>query len=120
MHLPVIIFYLLFVRTYVQTDEAPALSFMSIVPKLISTVRFVQENMIDEVIEYNQTLPWFDLDDKVEINQSNCSRDFQILVQDLRERKIWAFKSKKLNFTFEIFMYLLFKHWMLGVNCQVV
>jgi hypothetical protein len=81
--------------------EPPSVSFMSIIPDLISNLQFIQNTPI----EFNQTTPpWIDLDVKFHVNESNCSRDIQVLVGDLRARKPWALKSKSCFFSVLLFV----------------
>ncbi len=78
--------------------QAESSSFIQLIPNLIANGQFVQDNIIDSNIEFNQTLPWINLDLKFDAYQSNCSRDIGILERDLRARKTWALKSKSCFF----------------------
>lgn len=53
--------------------------------------RFVQE---EKVMEWNATIPWVNFDLQYELNQSNCSRDIRLFIEDFQARKIWALKSR--------------------------
>jgi len=88
-----LIFHLLILQIGIKAEQ-PFLSFVNIIPSLIENGQFIQENIIDFNIEFNQTLPWINLDFKFNANQSNCSQDIQLLARDLTAKKTWALKSK--------------------------
>ncbi len=70
--------------------EPLSLSFIDLIPNIIANGQFVQENLI----EFNQTLPWINVDLTLDANGSNCSQDIHLLARDLAMRKTWALKSK--------------------------
>jgi len=88
-----LIFHLFILQIGIKA-EPPSLSFVNIIPSLIENGRFIQENIIDSNIEFNQTLPWINFDLEFNANQSNCSQDIQLLARYLTARKAWALKSK--------------------------
>jgi hypothetical protein len=88
-----IIFLLLIFQIGIKA-ESSSLSFINLISNIIANGQFVQENIIDSDIEFDQTLPWINLDLQFNANESNCSQDIQILVKDLNARKTWALKSK--------------------------
>jgi len=74
--------------------ERPSLSFIDLIPNIIVNGQFVQENLIDSNIEFNQTFPSINVDLILDANGSNCSQDIHLLARDLATRKTWALKSK--------------------------
>ena len=88
-----VIFHLLILQIGIKA-EPPSLSFMNLIPNLIANGRFIQENMIDSSIDFNQALPWINLDYQFKANESNCSQDIKLFIRDFNAKKTWALKSK--------------------------
>ncbi|CAF3539956.1 unnamed protein product [Adineta steineri] len=84
---------ILFVLIFKNDINGESISFMNLIPSIIANHRFVQENIIDSTIEFNQTLPWINIDLTIDANGSNCSQDIQLLARDLATRKIWVLKT---------------------------
>ncbi len=74
--------------------EPPAVSFINIISNIIAHAQFVQDNIINSSIAFNQTLPWINQDLALNANGSNCSQDIQLFIRDLTVGKTWALKSK--------------------------
>ncbi|CAF3562241.1 unnamed protein product [Rotaria sp. Silwood2] len=88
-----IIFLVLILQIGIKAEQL-SLSFFNLIPNIISNGRFVQENIINSKIEFNETFPRLNQDLTLNANGSNCSEDIQLLAKDLNARKTWALKSK--------------------------
>ena len=74
--------------------DRPPLSFINLIPSLMTNIRYIKENMIDSNLVFNTTVPFIQIDSTFSANESNCTRDLQTLSNDFFARKIWALKSK--------------------------
>ena len=74
--------------------EPPSLSFVNLIPSIIANGRFVKEYIADSDFDFNLTIPFVHVDLSFNANESNCTRDIQLLSHDLMSRQIWALKSK--------------------------
>ncbi|CAF0782101.1 unnamed protein product [Adineta ricciae] len=73
--------------------DRPPLSFINLIPSLMTNIRYIKENMIDSNLVFNTTVPFIQIDSTFGVNQSNCTRDLQTLSNDFLSRKIWALKT---------------------------
>ncbi|UJR22251.1 hypothetical protein I4U23_025312 [Adineta vaga] len=73
--------------------ESPSMSSWNLIPYIIANGEFVQKNFIDSNLDFNQTLPWINVDLTVDANGSNCSRDIQLLARSLKTKQTWALKT---------------------------
>ncbi|CAF2747121.1 unnamed protein product [Rotaria sp. Silwood2] len=87
-----IIFLVLILQIGIKAEQL-SLSFFNLIPNIISNGRFVQENIINSKIEFNETFPRLNQDLTLNANGSNCSEDIQLLAKDLNARKTWALKT---------------------------
>ncbi|CAF1474248.1 unnamed protein product [Rotaria sp. Silwood1] len=87
-----IIYLILILQIGIKAEQL-SLSFINIIPNIISHGRFIEENIINSNIEFNETYPWLNQDLIIDANESNCSRDIHLLIKDLNTRQIWALKT---------------------------
>ncbi|CAF1020152.1 unnamed protein product [Rotaria sordida] len=73
--------------------ESLSLSFINIIPSIIANGRFIKENIINSNIILHTTLPSINVDLILNANESNCSRDVQLLAHDLINEQTWALKT---------------------------
>ncbi len=76
--------------------ESSSVSFVNLIPSIIANGRFVQDNFVDSNLIFNPIVSSINIDRTFNANQSNCSRDMQLLSHDLIARQIWALKSKNI------------------------
>jgi hypothetical protein len=73
--------------------KGESLSFINLIPSIISHNRFIEENIIHSDIIFNSTFSSLIIDLILNANGSNCSRDIQLLSRDFNTKQTWALKS---------------------------
>lgn len=87
-----ILYFFLIFHIVIKVDSL-SLSFINIIPSIISNNRYVQEKIYDSNFLLNLTFPLINHDLILNVNQSNCTQDIQKLSHDLVSKQIWALKS---------------------------
>jgi hypothetical protein len=86
-------FFFLIFHIGIKAESPPSLSFINLIPSIISNGRFVKEKIVNSNLIINPTFPSINFDITFNANGSNCSQDIQILSRDLISKEIWALKS---------------------------
>lgn len=74
--------------------EPPSLSSWNLIPYIISNREFIQKNFLDSPLNFNETLPWIDVDPTLDAKGSQCSQDLQSFARSLITKQTWALKSE--------------------------
>ncbi|CAF1048354.1 unnamed protein product [Adineta steineri] len=85
-------YFFLFLQIQIKV-ESLSISFVNLIPSIIANGRYVKENLIDSNIIFNSKFSPINIDFTFNANQSNCSRDIQLLSRDFISKKLWALKT---------------------------